>query len=90
MTLNNHEKSRCHKDVILKTVTIPASCRDISETLSSQLANKKLVKRQCFLKLMPSIRFLAKQALPVRGDGDESNSNYMQLLKVTMHRYLSG
>ena len=61
--LNNHEKSRCHKDAILKTVTIPASWRDIGETLSSQLANKKLEKRQCLLKLMPSIRFLARQAL---------------------------
>ena len=79
---NNHEKSRCHKDAVLKTVTIPASCRDIGETLSSQVAKEKLDKRQCFLKLISSIRFLARQAVPIRGDGDESNSNYMQLLKL--------
>ncbi len=27
-------------------------------------------------------RFLARQAFPLRGGGDESNSNYMQLLKL--------
>ena len=79
---NNHEGSRCHKDAVLKTVTIPASCRDIGETLSSQLAKEKLERRQCFLKLISSIKFLARQGLPIRGDGDESNSNYMQLLKL--------
>ena len=78
---NNHEKSRCHKDAVLKPVTIPASCRDIGETLSSQLAKEQLERRQCFLKLMSSIRFLARQALPIHGDGAEYNSNYMQLLK---------
>ena len=58
-----HEKSRYHKDAVTKTVAIPASCRDISETLLSQLANEKLERRQCFLKLMSSIRFLSRQAL---------------------------
>ena len=56
-------KNRCHKDAVLKTVTIPVSCRDIGETLSSQLAKEKLERRQCFLKLMSSMRFLARQAL---------------------------
>ena len=79
---NKHENSRCHKDAVLKTVTIPASCKDIGEVLSSQLAKEKLERRQCFLKLMSSIRYLARQALPIRGDGNESNSNYMQLLKL--------
>ena len=76
---NNHEKSRCHKDAVLKTVTIPASCRDIGETLSSQVAKEKVERRQCFLKLMSSIRFLTRQALPIHGDGDECN---MQILKL--------
>ena len=76
---NNHEKSRCHKDAVIKTVAIPASCRNIGETLLSQLAKEKPERRQCFLKLMSSIRFLARQALPIHGDGDESN---MQILKL--------
>ena len=31
---------------------------------------------------MSNMRFLARQGLPIRGDGDESNSNYMQLLRL--------
>ena len=41
-------KSRCHKDVVLKTVTIPASCRDIGETLSSQLQKKSETEGNVF------------------------------------------
>ena len=32
--------------------------------------------------MISNIRFLARQALLIHGDGDESNSNYMQLLKL--------
>ncbi len=78
----NHESSRCHKDAVLKTITIPATTKDIGESLSSQLAKDRLEHRQCFLKLLSNVRFLARQALPLRGGGDESNSNYMQLLKL--------
>ena len=67
---------RCLKDAVLNPST---SCRDISETLSSQLAKEKLERRECFLKLMSSIRFLARQTLPIHEDVDESN---MQLLKL--------
>lgn len=31
---------------------------------------------------MSSIRYLARQALLIRGDGDKTNCNYMQFLKL--------
>ena len=65
----------------IKDCHYPSHCRDIGETLSLQLVKEKLERRQCFLKLMSSIRFLARQAL-IRGDGDESNCNHMQLLRL--------
>lgn len=37
---------------------------------------------QCFLKLRCNIRFLARQALPLCGDEDELESNYIQLFKL--------
>ena len=77
-----HESSTCHKDAVLKTVTLPATVRDIGEASSLQHAQDKLERRQCFLKLLSNVRFLAKQGLPLRGDGDELDSNYMQLLKL--------
>ena len=77
-----HEASTCHKDAVLKTITLPATTRDIGESLSAQHAQDKLERRQCFLKLLSNVKFLARQALPLRGAGDESDSNYMQLLKL--------
>lgn len=76
----NHEMSRCHKDAVLKTVTLPATTQNVGELLSSELAKERLERRQCFLKLLSNVRFLSRQGLPLRGAGDESDSNYMQLL----------
>ena len=75
-----HELSNCHKDAVLKVVTLPATTRDIGESLCTQYAEERLVRRQCFLKLMSSLKYLARQGLPLRGSGTESDSNYMQLL----------
>ena len=77
-----HEESSCHKEAVLKTITMPATTRHIGESLSTQHAKEKLVRRQCFLKLLSNLRFLARQSLPLRGDGDESDSNFTQLLKL--------
>ncbi len=47
-------------------------------------ANKKdkLERRQCFLKIVSNIRFLVRQGLALRGGGDESDSNFIQLLSL--------
>ena len=39
-------------------------------------------RHQCFLKLLLIVKFLAGQALLLRGAGDELDSNYIQLLKL--------
>ena len=70
------------KTAVLKTVTLPATTRDVGELLSAAHAQDRLDRRQCFLKLLSNVRFLARQALPLRGDGDESDSNYIQLFKL--------
>ena len=41
-----HKESNCHKEAVLKTVTLPATTRDISESLTSQLAAKRLHRCQ--------------------------------------------
>ena len=77
-----HEATSCHKTAVLKTITLPATTRDVGEMLSAAHARDRLERRQCFLKPLSNVRFLARQALPLRGDGDESDSNFMQLLKL--------
>ena len=63
-------------------VTLPATTRDIAESLSVQVAQERLDRRQCFVKLLSNVRFLARQALALHGDGDESDSNYIQIFKL--------
>ncbi|XP_072023399.1 zinc finger MYM-type protein 1-like [Amphiura filiformis] len=78
----NHEGTGCHTDAVLKVVTLPQTTSDIGETLSHKHATEKEANRQCFLKLLSNLRFLARQALSMRGDGNEDNSNFIQLFKL--------
>ena len=78
-----HASSKCHKEAVLKMVTLPSSTKNVAECLSTQLKREKLERRQCFLKVLSNISFLAHQGLALRGHGDnESDSNFLQLMKL--------
>ena len=55
---------------------------DVGEALSTAHAQENLENRQCLLKILSNLRFLARQSCAIRGDGDEGDSNFMQLLKL--------
>ena len=65
-----------------QTQTLPPTTQDVGEALVSQIAKERLQRRQCFLKQLSNIRFLARQGLALRGDGDESDSNFLQLMNL--------
>ena len=75
-----HQHSKCHKEAVLKVVTLPGTTADVGESLSAQHRSEKLENRRSFLKILSSIRFLARQGLPLHGANDGSNSNITQLL----------
>ncbi|XP_062523284.1 uncharacterized protein LOC134197946, partial [Corticium candelabrum] len=78
-----HASSKCHNEAVLKMIEVPSSMKNVAESLSAQLKMEKLERRQCFLKVLSNIRFLARQGLPLRGHGDhESNSNFLQLMRL--------
>ena len=77
-----HESSNCHKDSMIVTVDIPSSVKDIAETWQRELTKQKSENRQMLLKILSNIRFLARQSIAIRGDGDEENSNFIQLFKL--------
>ena len=79
---DNHQTSSCHKEAMLKVITLVSTTTDVAESLSVQHQQEKLERRQCFLKVLSNARFLARQGLPFRGHGDESDSNFLQLLKL--------
>lgn len=78
----SHEKTECHQAAVERVVTLPKVTKDVGEMLSVSHANDKEVNRQCLLNVLSSIRFIARQGLALRGDGDDSESNYIQLLKL--------
>ena len=63
-------------------VILPATTQDIGEQLSSQHARDKEQNRRMLLKIISCVRFLARQGLSLRGDGDETNSNFLALLSL--------
>ena len=80
--LNTHEQTSTHKRAVEMLITIPETTHDVGEMLSLSLAAKKNANRQVLLKIAQNILFLAKQGIPLRGDGTEIDSNFMQLLKL--------
>ena len=55
--------------------------------LPKQAATEKQQNRQYLLKVLTSIQFLARQGIPFRGNGDETDSNLYQLLLLRGEDY---
>ena len=71
----------CHKEAVEKIVTLPATTGDVGELLSGVHA-QEIENRQCFLKILSNLRFVARQGCAIRGHGDETDGNFYQLLKL--------
>ena len=82
ISFKNHEASASHKDALQVMVVIPLTWQDVGEMLSQEHAREKSENRQCLLRILSNIRFLARQGLAFRGDTDEGDSNFLQLLKL--------
>ena len=63
-------------------VTVPSCYKDFAEMLSSQYAKEKADNRHMLCKILSTVRFLARQGLPLCGSGHEDDSNFIQLLKL--------
>ena len=81
IAFKKHESSDSHKEAVQVSIVIPATCRDVGELLSSLLSQQKKENRECLVKILSNLKFLARQGLPLCGDGDESDSNFIQLMK---------
>ena len=81
VSFRKHEASAVHTDAVQATLA-PKTCPDVAEMLSSELARQKADNRQCLLKILSNLRFLARQGLAIRGSGDDKDSNFTQLLTL--------
>ena len=77
-----HQDSDVHKEAMEKLYILPRTTKDIDESLSQTHAKEKKQNRQYLLKVLQNVRFIARQGLPLRGDGIEENRNFIQLLKL--------
>ena len=82
VAFKKHDSSKRHRDSADKVTTLPKTIKDIGETLSTKHAENKNDNRKCLLKILSSLRFLGRQGLPIRGDGDETDRNYTRLLTL--------
>ena len=73
-----HEKSRAHREALEKIAAI--KCTPISTRLNEQLASAQSLHREMLLKVISSIKFLARQGIPFRGHNDDTEANLYQLL----------
>ena len=80
--LKNHVQSACHRAAVDTIITLPGTTTDIGEQLSQQHQREKEQNRKMLMKIVSSLKYLARQGLPIRGDGNEIDSNFTQLLKL--------
>lgn len=59
-------------------ITLPTTTMYIGAQLSLQYA--KEMENNRVMKILPCIKFLGRQGIALRGDGDESDGNFLQLL----------
>ena len=82
IAFKKHESSDCHKEAVIVSIDLPRTCPDVGEMLSSQHSQLKKENRECLLKILSNLKFLARQGIPLRGDAGDAHSNFMQLMKM--------
>ena len=58
---------------------MPDACGDTSAQLSTTFNEARSVNRQNLLKILSNVKFLPRQALPLKGNESEEDSNFFQL-----------
>ena len=81
-SFTKHQLSGSHKEAIAATQLLPQQFKNVSELFSAQHQQQKAENRAMFLRILANIRFLARQGLPLQGHGDDSDSNFIQLLRL--------
>ena len=79
---SQHERSQCHREAVERGITLHATTKDVGEHISSAHEEDKANNRKALMKILSNIRFLARQGIPLRGDGDGNNSNFTQIFHL--------
>ena len=74
-----NSNSECHKEAV-ESVGLPVKTGDVGEMLNTEHRKGKKANRTMLCIIIESIHFLARQGLALRGQKDDTNSNFSQLL----------
>ena len=84
---HQHESLNCYRQAIQGLVEIPTSTEDVSEMIKSNSTEVKSQNRVCLIKFISCLRYLALQGLPLRGNRNDQDSNFKQLLTCRAEDY---
>ena len=74
-----HHSSQCHRAVSTYEILI-LRCSDIVELFDIKEKEALELNRRCFMAILDSIQYLARQGIPLRGHSSDEDSNFFQLL----------
>ena len=77
-----HNASDVHKHAVEKLYILLRTTRDIGKSLNAAHEKEKWMNCEYLLKVLQNISFLARQGIALRGDGNEDDSNFIQLLRL--------
>ena len=66
VAFNSHQQTKCHKNAVDIVITIPSTTKDVGELLSKEHAKEKVINRRKFVKIVTSIKYLARQGISLR------------------------
>ena len=76
-----HKLSKTRGDAVSRFLKIPSEINDLIQTIRSTLKLQQDQNRKSLIKIMSSLRYLARQGIALRGHNEE-NSNFVQLLNL--------
>ena len=80
--LEKHQNSHCHQEAVEKRAHLVDEKNDIGAQLDNQHRSEQDLHRRISLKQLNSLKYLARQGLPLRGH-ESLNSNLIQMLKTS-------
>lgn len=81
VSFSSHVTSLTHKRAVEVVITLPQTTGDAGELLSTAHTIEKCKNRQCMTTIAENIRFLARQGIPLRGDGKgETDTTFFSCL----------
>ena len=76
-----NQSSRFHRAASTYKILIPR-CPYVSDLFDNNEKEAQKLNRRCFMAILDSIQYLARQGIPLRGHGSDEDSNFFQLLMM--------